>query len=377
MGGIATFTLTIGKSLKLSDYKVILLLTHFKGDYWDAANVIFDESISFEVTQNPLVKIFKIIRYVNRLKPEVLIINNCPLVNYSLPFITRKTCTLSVIHSNDRSFYLYDSRFSGWLDYLSCPSSRVAETLHSFLPHKDTSKTIYIPHGISFPKYSFHNFKIRNSMIFAGNLDKHKGIKLLPSVLEMVTMHFPDAKLHVVGKGPLQKWLIEEIKSKKLYNNFECIPELKRDELFKKFSKMEILLLPTRIESFGLVIPESMSMGVIPVISRLEKITDQFVHQGDNGFLCDMDFPAEFSANIIRILSDPELKNKMSVRSKEIALGSFSDSLMTERYIEAFNRFKEKKKPMLFSPSWIYLFIKDILRIIYNILNANKYSVYR
>ncbi len=377
LGGISSFTLTLGSGLKKKGNEIYFLATHYKGDQWDKAKDVFIGVFTLEDYKKPLQKIFQIIKFIGQLKPDVIIINDCPLVNYSLPFIKRRIKAISVIHSDAKRYYSLGSGFSGWLGNLVCPSPKVAGMSTQFLPESDRNKVLLIPHGVKISGSHDKQNRIRNSLIFIGNLDYHKGARLLPVILGIVEKEFKDVTLFVVGKGPLKSWLKNEIDMKNLTNNFQYTPELNTSELYNKLSRMDILLLPTRLESFGLVIPEAMVNGVVPVISCLEGITDQFVQDGENGFLCNKNNPDDFAGKIIQIFKDGGLKVLLSDRARLFAEKNFPDERMIDQYQSIIAESKDLIKPKFFSPLWITLYLKNVWWIFRNNLLTYEHPVYR
>lgn len=367
LGGIATFTLTLGKGLVSENNDVFYLSTHYKGDFWNKASGIFNKMYSLEDIKNPITKIIRIIRLIKEINPDVIIINNCPPINYALPFIKTKIKVISVIHSDDNRYYKFDSRFSGWIDYLVCPSSKLTEKILTYLPKKDYRKVVKISHGVEISRNINFQNKIKNSLIFVGNIDKHKGVDLLIPILKNVVREFESAVLYIVGKGPLKNELVRNVEENNLSTNVIFIEELDSESLRKLFLKTEVFLFPTKLESFGLVIPEAMSSGVIPVISNLKGITDQFILNTKNGFLCNQDTPEEFSQNIINIFDDVELKKTLSTNANVFVSLEYSEAKMVKQYLSMINmNNQEHRKVKRFSFKWIKLYINNMRKLMNN-----------
>ncbi len=366
LGGISTYTLSLAYGLKKNGNEILFLTTHYKGDQWGKAGEMFDKTLTLDKFKSPILKIIKIIKLVKRIEPHVVLINDCPLVNYSLPFISKKIGVLSVIHSDSKRYYSLGSRFSGWIDKLICPSPALAIKISDFIPTNYKKKIVIIPHGVRLPSAAEKQDKITNSIAFIGNLDGHKGVRILPEILENVSNEIKNIRIYIVGRGPLKEWLIDEIKKRDLEKSLNYYVELDNNSLYELLTKIEILLLPTRLESFGLVILEAMVNGVIPVISRLNLITDQFVNNGVTGFLCDKDIPEEFSERIVQILRNENLKRSISEKAQEFSRSHYSIDQMTQQYQIAIAGSASVFRPKPLSPRWIGLFMRDLLQLIRN-----------
>ena len=377
LGGIGSFTLSLGAGLKNKGDKVYLIATHFKGDLWNEAINVFDEAMTVASHESPIFRLLKIVKLIALIKPDTVIINDCPLVNYSLPLISRKIKSISIIHSDHRRYYSLGSRFSGWIDKIVCPSPKLGKQLLQYLPEADHNKIVVIPHGVKLSVTINFQEKIKNTIIFIGNLGEHKGVNLLPKILGMVVNEIKDASFTVIGKGPLKDWLINEIEVKELGSKFHYISELDKQGIYKKLAETEVMLLPTRLESFGLVIPESMANGAIPVISNLEDITDQFVKNEENGFLCDKDNPSAFAERIITILKNEDLKKQLSESAIRVARDKFSEERMIQDYHSIIESEEHKENPIFLSPRWVGLIIRDFLRIINTAFQRNEHPVCR
>jgi glycosyltransferase involved in cell wall biosynthesis len=376
LGGIGTFTITLACGLGRKQDQVCFLATHYKGDLWDNAEYAFNKSYTLEKIKNPFLKIIKVIKLINILRPDAIIINDCPIVNYALPFIDNRIKVISVIHSDAKRYYLLGTCFSGWINKIICPSEKLSQRVLSFLPGTDYNKVRFIPHGIELPLIDNNQKKISNSVIFIGNLDSHKGVLLLPEIMKLIKEHVKNVRFFIVGKGPLKDWLIDEIRLKDLSTNVRFFSEMTKADIYSQLAIVEILLMPTRLESFGLVIPEAMASGVVPVVSYLEQITDQFIKNGENGFLCDRNDPKEFSERIIQILSQQELKTSLSIKARETAQDSFSEDRMIYHYMIETNDKEKINKTDPFTFAWYSKFIKNIIIIIKNIYREDKHIVY-
>jgi glycosyltransferase involved in cell wall biosynthesis len=128
---------------------------------------------------------------------------------------------------------------------------------------------------------------------FVGQLDERKGIKtLLPAFLE-VHRRIPQARLVMVGEGPLRQWIESwcaehDLRQKVILAGFTSrIEEVMRD--------IDLLVLPSHWEGFGIVLIEAMAAGkpcVTTAISSMPEIvldgrTGRVVPAGDSGALAE------------------------------------------------------------------------------------------
>jgi L-malate glycosyltransferase len=84
----------------------------------------------------------------------------------------------------------------------------------------------------------------------------------------------------------------------------------KQDHVERLLPVAHVLLLPSELESFGLVALEAMACGVVPVATRVGGLPEVVTH-GETGFLEAVgDIPAQ-AARVAELLSDENLHYRM------------------------------------------------------------------
>src|SRR5205814_9938400 len=71
------------------------------------------------------------------------------------------------------------------------------------------------------------------------------------------------------------------------------------------------LLMPSEMESFGLVSLEAMACGVVPVATRVGGVPELITH-GEDGFLEEVGDIAAQSARVTALLTDDDLHYRMA-----------------------------------------------------------------
>jgi glycosyltransferase involved in cell wall biosynthesis len=103
------------------------------------------------------------------------------------------------------------------------------------------------------------------------------------------------------------------------------------------YSSADLFILPTRSEGLSLVLLESMSCGT-PMLSFRVGGNPDLVRDGITGYLAEPENVKELSFNIIKLLEDESLRNKMAQNCRQIAQGEFSTDIETKRYIELYSK---------------------------------------
>ena len=80
--------------------------------------------------------------------------------------------------------------------------------------------------------------------------------------------------------------------------------------------KMDVWLLISRWEGFGLVIPEYMASGV-PVIATKVDAIPNLITDGENGILVNKDDFKSVAENVVRLKENSDLYTKLRMRGME------------------------------------------------------------
>lgn len=146
-----------------------------------------------------------------------------------------------------------------------------------------------------------------------GKLRKEKGQDLAIHALAQLKEEFPRLRLLLIGP-PAEKSFLSFLK--------KLIKELRLEErvvfldyvaeLYSLLPSLDILLVPSRQESFGRVIIEAMAVGV-PVVAFRQGGVEEIIRDAHNGCLAE-DFSPEILAEKVKILlHDPFLAAKFII----------------------------------------------------------------
>jgi len=107
----------------------------------------------------------------------------------------------------------------------------------------------------------------------------------------------------------------------------------KQNQIARLIPQCDILLLPSRLESFGLAALEAMACGVAPVATRVGGLPEVVEH-GVTGFLEAVGDVAAQARRMLEVLSDPSARQALSARAREAAEARFCSSRIIPRYEE-------------------------------------------
>ncbi|MFM7450308.1 MAG: glycosyltransferase, partial [Leptolyngbyaceae cyanobacterium] len=116
------------------------------------------------------------------------------------------------------------------------------------------------------------------------------------------------------------------------------------------YSAADLFLFPTRGETFGLVALESLACRTPVVSFRVGGVPDTVRH-GQTGYLAEPESSEELAQGIVQLLEDPNMRQKMGQRGRQMALNEFSIELEAQRYIEVYAKMLNLQIPERLKPS--------------------------
>lgn len=145
------------------------------------------------------------------------------------------------------------------------------------------------------------------AVVSVGQFIHRKGFDLL---LECCAELPENVGVYIVGGKPTDEYLaIQERYGLKQVHFVEFMP---REQLMRFFRAMDLFVLFTREDIWGLVINEAMASG-LPVISTDRCIAAlELIRQGENGFLVESENKPQMKEALRRLVDSEELREKMS-----------------------------------------------------------------
>lgn len=140
-------------------------------------------------------------------------------------------------------------------------------------------------------------------------LEEIKGMDLvIPAMNDVCKVH-KNFKLIVVGDGKLRTSMESQMSSD-LTKRTMFVGRKEQVELCDWYGKMDIVLMPSRSEGFGLTAIEAMANGCVMVVSNTGGLPE-VVKNGETGLLHAPESVSDLSDKIIQLLNDRILLNKM------------------------------------------------------------------
>ena len=187
-----------------------------------------------------------------------------------------------------------------------------------------------IPNVVHLNPANLYSQVDQKRIIFAGRLAEQKGIPELIAMWRIVQQRHPDWQLDIYGEGDRER-LQQTAKGLQFFSPVA--------DIFSKYRESSMLVLTSRWEPFGLVIPEAMSCG-LPVVSFEGDGPNCIITDGVDGFIVkDRDIKI-FADRVCQLIEHPELRQRMG-RSAVQSVLRYTAERILPMWKELFESFRK------------------------------------
>jgi glycosyltransferase involved in cell wall biosynthesis len=154
-------------------------------------------------------------------------------------------------------------------------------------------------------------------ILFVGHLINYKSPDLLIKAMPAIIKKTPDARLVIVGDGPLRGELNNITNALNLTQTIKFAGAVSDDVKALYYNAADVFVLPstTSGESFGRVLLEAAAAGLPIVVSSLETFR-AFIRDGYNGLVAKLGDIDSLAETINRLLSDAALRQEMGENAR-------------------------------------------------------------
>ncbi|MDI6890026.1 MAG: glycosyltransferase [Thermodesulfovibrionales bacterium] len=162
-------------------------------------------------------------------------------------------------------------------------------------------------------------------------LIEQKGQIFLINAMSIVNDAIPGVKLVVVGAGPLEPYLKNEVSTRGLNQYVKFIGS--RRDIPDVLKAMDVFVLPSLWEGLGIVLLEAMALS-LPVIATPVGGVVEIVHHGINGLIVPPRNEIALAESIIELYKDDKKRKIFGERGLEMVREKFTSSNMV-RHLES------------------------------------------
>ena len=159
---------------------------------------------------------------------------------------------------------------------------------------------------------------IRPYLMAVSTLHPHKNFERLIRAFSGFREQHPEFKLVIAGLRGFHAEAIDQLIARLgLSDSVTLTGWIPREDLYELFRRAFAFLYPTTFEGFGLPVVEAMAAGVPTACSAIEPVKSI---AGDAAIQFDPESEDQIREAMLRLVSDPELRERLSLRGPERAL---------------------------------------------------------
>lgn len=224
------------------------------------------------------------------------------------------------------------------VDVFICHNTVIYEKLRALFP--DRLDTIfYLRHGVRIPtKWRLRTTQHENlKLLFIGRMVSAKGIFDLPVINDLLRKKGVRFEWTCIGNGPELEQL------KKVWNPMDKVrfvsPE-SNAEVLSIAAEQDVFVLPTKFEGSPVSLLEAMSVGLVPVVSKVPGgITD--IISEKIGYLIPIDDNVGFADAIGELASNRTLLDELGGNARKKIVDEYDLKVTAATYYDLFGRYKE------------------------------------
>jgi glycosyltransferase involved in cell wall biosynthesis len=174
-----------------------------------------------------------------------------------------------------------------------------------------------------------------------GRLAEQKGHTLLLDAFATVVAQSPEVVLLVVGEGPLRPTLAEQADHLGIGRSVYWMGRQSQEEVFRLYATMDIFVMPSLYEGFGLTAAEAMAAG-LPVIGTRVDGLSEIIADGETGILIPPGDINTLARSMLTLLWQPANRKVMGENGRRRVEQLFSSEEFGRSMITAYTAFASR-----------------------------------
>ena len=226
-------------------------------------------------------------------------------------------------------------------DIITINSQTAKKELFSRFPNINKNKIKLIPMGVDTNIFKPQPIKKNNNIniLFVGRINEQKGIEYLIESLKILKNK--KIKLLIIGEGIYKKKLIKLINKLNLKKQVEFLGSKNQKDIAYYYNLADLFVLPSvttkaGIEALGLVLIEAMACKT-PVIGSSSGGIKDIITNNDTGLIFQEKNSDELSKQILKILKNKKIRNKLSNNGYNFAKNNFDWNIISNKFITIYN----------------------------------------
>lgn len=181
------------------------------------------------------------------------------------------------------------------------------------------------------------SFSNRNSLTIGvvSRLSREKGIDVLIDAMPQILSAIADIRLMIVGDGEERERLQDQVSRLKIDHAVTWMGLRPKEDLPDLYRQMDVVVIPSRFEGFGLTAIEAMRFGCPVIASNVDGLREIVVHV-ETGLLYESENTEALTVAAIELLNNPDLRMQMSNNGYERVQKNFSCKIFRQNITELY-----------------------------------------
>lgn len=262
------------------------------------------------------------IQFLRHLNKDALLVSLLELpVAYSLIFKPLYSQKLVICERNNPEFYSKGyqkifKRFSRKADGCVCQTSTIMQWYQVFL--KSNTHTIVIPNSINSEILKANVSERHDKVVLTmGRLEPQKNQKMLISAFAIIAKSYPDYKLVIYGKGPLEQELKKQVSLLGIEDNVDF--KGFTNNIVDAYQHARFFVLTSNHEGMPNVLAEALAMGLVCISTDCGGGgAKELIRNGVNGVLIEKNDINALAHNIKQLIENKKYAIELANQAKAI-----------------------------------------------------------
>lgn len=174
------------------------------------------------------------------------------------------------------------------------------------------------------------------TLLYAGRVSREKGVLDLAEIFQWVRKVIPNVRIRIAGNGPALKKLRRQLPEA------EYLDWIGEGAMKEAYLQADMLLLPSRFDTFGCVVLEALATG-LPVAAYRSKGPADIIEHEQQGYLSDS--PTEMASHVVNYLTSSEFEQKRMQRLAKDRLEAYQAEDILQKLLVTMGIEKETDNP--------------------------------
>ena len=228
-------------------------------------------------------------------------------------------------------------RVLGSANWVTAKSTATLSRARQLLPEINHHSSV-VYRGVKAPQVTHQEESATfDNILCVGRLSTEKGFDLAIQAFSQVLVHFPQARLIIVGNGPENSSLVKQTQSLGLTEKIVFLGWISPEKLPAILLTATIVMIPSRREALPRVAVEAAFFAKPVVATRVGGMAEVVVHE-QTGLLVEPESSQALATGALGLLADPEKASAMGEAARDRAREIFDMNRFINSYQDLYEQ---------------------------------------